>query len=333
MTSDVGSDGDVSKPALGIDRCYAPDEIVINFSDAVLYGRDLALLESGTAWLNDACLHYGFLFLLERYGESNADAAVVDPSVVSFLVNQVDDDDEFLEFWHGLHQGDQPVGTACKRYFIPVNDSFGDGRVRWRSGQHWSLLVVVVSNSTEGRTETSAFHFDSLGRASSNLGAASVVLLKFMKAMKIASAVQSKQSQSQLSTSGFVPKKGASIQHVTVVRQLNGYDCGVMVLTTVEALLASSFRPLCDGSDEAVKQDLIDAITRFFTSSVENASPSRAPSRDSSSDPGSADQCGMESDLATETAERVCLSMRRKLALDARSRALKNTAKRPNLVV
>jgi Ulp1 protease family, C-terminal catalytic domain len=330
MSSDVGSDGDAGKPASSIDRCYAPDEIVINFCDAVLYGRDLALLESGTAWLNDACLHYGFLFLLERYGNSNTDAAVVDPSVVSFLVNQVEDDDEFLEFWHGLHQGGRSVGTTCKRYFIPVNDSFGGGRVRWRSGQHWSLLLVVVSNSTEGRTETSAFHFDSLGQASSNLGAASAVLSKFMKAMKTVSTTQPKQSQ--LSTSGFMPKNGVSIQQMTVVRQLNGYDCGVMVLTTVEALLASSFRPLCDGSDEAAKQDLIDAITRFFTSSVENASLSRAPSRDSSSDPGSTDQCGMESDLATETAERVCLSMRRKLALDARSRALENMAKRPNLV-
>ena len=35
-----------------------PDRLLLNFHDAVIYESDLSLLDSPTAWLNDACIHF-----------------------------------------------------------------------------------------------------------------------------------------------------------------------------------------------------------------------------------------------------------------------------------
>jgi hypothetical protein len=35
---------------------YGDNEFVVNYNDAVIYGKDLGLLESNTAWLNDGTM-------------------------------------------------------------------------------------------------------------------------------------------------------------------------------------------------------------------------------------------------------------------------------------
>lgn len=48
-------------------RQYGDDELILNYRDAVVYGRDLKLLEESSSWLNDSLLHFGMLRLHHRY--------------------------------------------------------------------------------------------------------------------------------------------------------------------------------------------------------------------------------------------------------------------------
>jgi Ulp1 family protease len=34
------------------------DRLLVNYNDAVIYASDLAILDSSTAWLNDACINF-----------------------------------------------------------------------------------------------------------------------------------------------------------------------------------------------------------------------------------------------------------------------------------
>jgi hypothetical protein len=82
---------------------YGDNELVVNYNDAVIYGKDLAWLESNTAWLNDACIHYQ-LTRLQQTRDPSAQAIIsFDPAVVSFLMHQVEDDDEIRDFTAGYH--------------------------------------------------------------------------------------------------------------------------------------------------------------------------------------------------------------------------------------
>ncbi|KAL7524155.1 hypothetical protein ACHAWF_000836 [Thalassiosira exigua] len=91
-------------------------EHLLNYRDAVVYPSDLALLDSRTAWLNDACINFRMTRLSEARrtrkerraeeerrqkrqkngveSDDQLEDLFLDPSVVSFLMHQLPEGDE-----------------------------------------------------------------------------------------------------------------------------------------------------------------------------------------------------------------------------------------------
>jgi hypothetical protein len=245
---------------------YGDNEFVVNYNDAVIYGKDLGLLESNTAWLNDACIHYQFTRLQQTHDpdpDSNPTTAksilFLDPAVVSFLMHQVQDKDEMLEFIEGYNHFE-----STNRIFVPINDNMGSQH--WQTpglGSHWSLLLVLllpVSSSSspqlsaagEVTTNTTPqfFHFDSV--RGSNHKSAHAVATKLYQAWEMAQIqiqqhvqqhVQqqhpSVQVQRDTDTEQTQTTKEVQVQvHECVTpQQINGYDCGVHVLAAAQDLV------------------------------------------------------------------------------------------------
>lgn len=65
------------------------DELLFNYHDAVIYQSDLSLLDSPTAWLNDACINFYLTRLQHRRREDGSGNSVdrndlfLDPYVLS----------------------------------------------------------------------------------------------------------------------------------------------------------------------------------------------------------------------------------------------------------
>jgi Ulp1 family protease len=75
--------------------CFKNREQVLNFFDAVIYGSDLALVQSQTAWLNDAIIHFYFNVLDQRQKKKGKrNCLFMDPSIISFFMHQVIDEDD-----------------------------------------------------------------------------------------------------------------------------------------------------------------------------------------------------------------------------------------------
>lgn len=133
--------------------------MIVSLLDADIYHRDLILFQSGN-WLNDACINYCFRRLEIKISDESI--LLLDPSVVSFLRLQCDDDEEYAEL---------AVGTDILQktwVFIPINDcdSFS------HASTHWSLLLLHVSTGK-------LYHFDSSG--THNLRAAESTSIKIYK--------------------------------------------------------------------------------------------------------------------------------------------------------
>ena len=135
--------------------------LITTLLDADIYGRDLNLFLSRN-WLNDSCINY----CLRRFEIQLSDQSILlmDPSVVSFLRIQCDDEDEYAE----LALGQQ--ASLRKWIFIPVNNSESFVNV----STHWSLLLLHTASSR-------LFHFDSCG--TSNKSAAESTSIKLFKLM------------------------------------------------------------------------------------------------------------------------------------------------------
>jgi hypothetical protein len=43
------------------------DRLLVNYNDAVIYTSDLAILDSSTAWLNDACINFQLTRLQQQH--------------------------------------------------------------------------------------------------------------------------------------------------------------------------------------------------------------------------------------------------------------------------
>jgi hypothetical protein len=239
---------------------YGDNEMLVNYNDAVIYGKDLGLLESNTAWLNDACIHYQFTRLQQAH-DPNPDPnpataksiLFLDPAVVSFLMHQVQDKDEMLEFIAGYHHFE-----STKRIFIPINDNMGSQH--WQTpglGSHWSLLLVILiplSSSASASMQQSAagevtattattphfFHFDSV--AGSNHKSAHAVATKLYQAWEMAQQqhVQhhpSAQVQRNTDLEQTKTTREVHVHECASPQQINGYDCGVHVLAAAEDLV------------------------------------------------------------------------------------------------
>jgi hypothetical protein len=276
---------------------FGDDELIVNYRDAVVYGRDLKLLESPSSWLNDSLVHFGMLRLLHgsRRTPSDSDSdnnsgsngaakrarrwlddsstlassppggvLCVDPSVLSFLMHQVlgggDEDDELQDFC---------LSRSCFRgiqvVFLPVNDDLADPHWAARAhtgtaaGTHWSLLVAVASSADRDREENvrgplQFHHFDSVRGHNRATAVAVATLWSRLWQMAQASepvgdAVATKAAASRTAASAPAAEPTApgslASQNSTTVRvrecacpqQSNGYDCGLHVLGSVEAIL------------------------------------------------------------------------------------------------
>ena len=52
---------------------HEQEQQLLNYHDAVIYPSDLALLDSPTAWLNDACINFQMAYLQQNQKDDAAD--------------------------------------------------------------------------------------------------------------------------------------------------------------------------------------------------------------------------------------------------------------------
>ena len=123
---------------------------LVNYHDAIMYVSDANILRQSNAWLNDQCINFACkLFEHDRdYMKINgpSGARFIDPSVVSFMKLQCEDDDEFQDLAFGMDLKDSDYIV-----FLPINDS--DSLLE-ASCSHWSLLIIFSFHSI-------AYHVDS----------------------------------------------------------------------------------------------------------------------------------------------------------------------------
>lgn len=182
------------------------NRILLNYHDAVLYESDLALLQSPTAWLNDACMHFGMTLLNQKLASDSI--VCMDSSCISFFMHQCVDEDEIEEFIRG-----NPELQQASLVLIPINNGHSPSST-WHhhTGTHWSLLAVT---RTEDDQNYQYLHFDSV--SGSNARTSRAVAEKFCQVLP------------QSSTS-------KQVYDCKTPQQLNGFDCGLHVLAAAELL-------------------------------------------------------------------------------------------------
>lgn len=240
------------------------DRLIVNYNDACIYGRDLKLFRSRNGWLNDACIHYQLARLQETYDPNKKKCLLLDPAVVSFLMHQCEDDEELADFLNGY---DDCFSSDDAIVFLPIHDTMTANNASWNQtgqGAHWSLLVVdwsgsllvesgdkndtcsdrgvssLLPSSSSTRQELKGYHFDSIPQSGNAVAA-----------MAVAAKMQTLLSFSRRSSGGggggistlsmpktnAVPAAATRTIECNVPSQCNGYDCGVNVLATAEAVL------------------------------------------------------------------------------------------------
>jgi Ulp1 protease family, C-terminal catalytic domain len=323
---------------------YGDDERIVNYRDAVLYGRDLKLLEGTTTgssstmslWLNDGLVHFQLLRLMhlwldrsEPFQDPTTAPSVVsstprqsappflcmDPSVLSFLMmlnpgsgtddpndddDQEDDDDVEAELQSIAASHNQFEGVRV--FFLPVNDGLAPCTTTgWPApataaqGTHWSLLVAVAvvddvddvaaddddeagpPDPYVGQPATKCrhlayVHFDSV--PGHNATAASALAATWDRLWR----ATNKESTATASSNGVersrIGSSGVSVREGRAPRQANGYDCGVHVLGSVEALLQTTMTMWTNDSHHHFTHDTLpnwitkweEALQRHFGS-------------------------------------------------------------------
>jgi sentrin-specific protease 8 len=126
----------------------------------------------------------------------------MDPAVVSCMMLQCDDKEDFQDLANGLQLEQKQI------IFIPVNDNdhFGGG------SSHWSLLIYHRDGNNYGNYDSSFGH---------NLNAAQNIARVFSRLLNINSETTADSSYA------FESVQDAPQQH-------NGYDCGMYVLQIAE---------------------------------------------------------------------------------------------------
>jgi sulfur relay (sulfurtransferase) complex TusBCD TusD component (DsrE family) len=259
---------------------YGDNELVLNYNDAVIYGKDLGLLAHNTAWLNDACIHYQLTRLQQTHDPAAKSILFLDPAVVSFLMHQVEDDDEMRDFTAGYHHFE-----VTKRIFVPINDNMGSQH--WQTpglGSHWSLLLVLLSpvssssssssssTEVEGTTTPLFFHFDSV--TGSNQKAAHAVATKLYQAWEMTRMQQhvhahehrSVQRDLEQTTAEAQVRAHVQVQSCASPQQRNGYDCGLHLLANAQGLAE------CTDTDLIVTNTTVTGLTDMLEQQLANQS-------------------------------------------------------------
>lgn len=228
--------------------------LLLNYHDACVYKSDLRLVESPTEWLNDACINFQMTRLQQKHKDSRL--VFLDPAVVSYMMHQCDEEDlaDLGQSWctdiQRMSTGGAGECQPCG-LFVPINDHNAAGSAAFQSvggGNHWSMLLVVLSCSMEG-SEGRKFavdqmlHFDSHGRC--NATAAKAVGAKICLAFALYN-----------NDAATPPTKKVTLTHCSTPQQNNDHDCGIFALGAAEALSESS---LWQG-ERIVAQDMENAL-------------------------------------------------------------------------
>ncbi|GMF21292.1 unnamed protein product [Phytophthora lilii] len=171
---------------------------VLNYHDVQLYASDVALF-AGRQWLNDNAVNFYLQFLTQTLAP--ADVLLMDPAVVSCLLHQCEDEDEFRDLASG-------VALARRQLcLIPVSDNDALGG----DSSHWSLLLF-----RDGKFR----HFDS--SAGHNKHAAKRVAKAFAQLLEAIGRHDAHEGAKAVEEVRDAPQ------------QQNGYDCGMYVLVLAE---------------------------------------------------------------------------------------------------
>mmetsp|Transcript_12698 Transcript_12698/g.20244 ORF Transcript_12698/g.20244 Transcript_12698/m.20244 type:complete len:271 (-) Transcript_12698:71-883(-) len=184
--------------------------MMLNFHDAVLYDRDVQLFK-GRSWLNDACINFYFRYLeYDVFGHEGAHETVIfmDPAVVSFMMLQCTDDDDYDDLRRGLKLDQKSL------IFVPVNDNTSFDS----SSTHWSLLACVRYNNA-----INCVHLDSGGGAN---GA---------RAEQVAAQLrQTLLGAADRGSGNDIPTLQLVDVSAQTPRQTNSYDCGMYTIVFAE---------------------------------------------------------------------------------------------------
>jgi len=151
----------------------------------------------------------------------------VDPSVVSYMMHQCDEED-LIDLGNSWRSELLEQNSNCKEaaVFLPVNDNNAAGTDAFRipgGGNHWSMLVIILTAKHDDKFSYFSFdislHFDSCNR--SNAEAAKCVVAKASKVLN------------------YSPKC-CGVCSCPSPQQSNGYDCGIFALGVAEALSEKS---------------------------------------------------------------------------------------------
>lgn len=122
-----------------------------SFKDVDVYPQHFEFYEPGQ-WLDDVCINLAYRFMEDEIeGFDSEKFLLLDPTVVSFIRLQLDDQDEFDDLATSLRLGQRHW------IFFPISDSQSFSS----SGSHWSLLIWNYSQNT-------FYHADSCGSSNSS---------------------------------------------------------------------------------------------------------------------------------------------------------------------
>ncbi|CAN0052259.1 unnamed protein product [Ectocarpus sp. 12 AP-2014] len=188
---------------------------VLNYHDAVVYDTDVALFGDGE-WLNDNCINWFFRVLEHEVFPGRTDLLFMDPAVVSCMMNQCDDLEEYEDLGRGLELATRST------VFVPVNNAAGP----FSRGSHWSLLVCDrgIAGGDERRSRWRFRHFDS--SEGSNRTPAELTAAKFVQ---------------MLGEKIVEEEKPSRVEHVRdAPQQRNAFDCGMYTILLAERLASKA---------------------------------------------------------------------------------------------
>ncbi|OWZ07959.1 Ubiquitin1-specific protease [Phytophthora megakarya] len=171
---------------------------VLNYHDVQLYEADVALF-AGREWLNDNAINFYLQYLTQTAASS--EVLLLDPAVVSCLLHQCQDEDEYQDLASGVNL------THRRLCAIPVTDNEALGG----ASSHWSLLLY-----SDGQFR----HFDS--SSGHNQRAAKRVAQAFELLLRSAGRRDGDGAASRVEEVADAPQ------------QQNSYDCGMYVLVLAE---------------------------------------------------------------------------------------------------
>lgn len=254
------------------DTIFSLDELIVNYKDVCVYGRDLRLFEEDGEWINDTCINFHLKHIEGVYTRHDDDILLMDPAVISFFMHQCDDDDEMNDFAAGYNDFRYPI----RRVFIPINDTMKPS-TSWQTaglGTHWSILLMIIKNEKKNRNEINAinnhnntkddslldrsyciiaeedihnnndnevdvvtlqfYHYDSISNSMNHIVARSVAWKWSLLLLMRLGSIDSRDKATKLAGGGV---KEVNVMECHVPNQKNGYDCGIHVLITIESLL------------------------------------------------------------------------------------------------